>query len=407
MMGRRGGVSRKRRSLTLAAAAVVAMASIVAGTIAATHSLTPAGCIDDNDAPQGPDTCAGSIDGLDGATQVIVTADGASAYAVSFEDDSIVQFSRDSTGVLTPVGCIDDNDAPAGPDTCAASADGLNRPFGLAVSRDGESVYVASADDDAVVHFDRDPTTGALTWVGCIDDNDAPQGPDTCAGSTNGLDGAKSVAVSPDGRSVYVIGLEDDAVVRLARSTANGTLTPGNCIDDTNGADSCGAGFAGLNNPFAVAVSPDGTSVYAAVHGHDSIVRLIQNAGTDTISYAGCIDDNDSGLATCASSTDGLSGARSIAISPDGESLYVASEADDAVVRFQRDTGGGGLIPPAASTTTTPAPTHVPRPLTASTGRPRSQSAPMGSRSMPPRTRTTRSCASIAPPPARSPPRAA
>ena len=74
-----------------------------------------------------------------------------------------------------------------------------------------------SFDDDAVVRLDRDPASGALTPAGCVDDNDAPQGPDTCAQSADGLDAASSIAVSPDGESVYVAAVNDDAIVRLDR----------------------------------------------------------------------------------------------------------------------------------------------------------------------------------------------
>src|SRR6478735_7036341 len=38
----------------------------------------------------------------------------------------------------------------------------LARPFGLAVSPDGRNVYVTSNDSNAVAVFDRDPATGEL-----------------------------------------------------------------------------------------------------------------------------------------------------------------------------------------------------------------------------------------------------
>jgi hypothetical protein len=85
----------------------------------------------------------------------------------------------------------------------------------VAVSADGISVYVASADDEAVARFDR-TTAGALTPRGCVDDNDT--GADTCAQSADGLATATAVAVSPGaGTSVYVAGDGDDSVVRFDR----------------------------------------------------------------------------------------------------------------------------------------------------------------------------------------------
>ena len=335
----------RRRLLALGAAAVVATLVIVAGAFGAGFSLAPAGCVEDNDSPDGPDTCAAMTDGLNGASGVAISPDGTSAYAVSYIDDAIVHFNRDPAGALTPVGSIDDNDT--GADSCAADANGLARPFGVTVSADGESVYVAAAtDDDAIVHLDRNPTTGTLTWVGCIDDNDSPAGANTCAASGDGLDGAASVVVSPDGESAYAASFEDDAIVHFDRDPTTGALTWIGCIDsEPAGPDTCGVDSQGLRGARAVGITPDGTSVYVAAQSDDAIVRLIRNTTSGTLSNASCIDDNDTGLATCATEADGLGGARSVAISPDGASLYTVGESDDAVVRFDRDTGGGGLLP--------------------------------------------------------------
>src|SRR4051794_41959218 len=57
-----------------------------------------------------------------------------------------------------------------------------------------------------------------------VDDNDT--GPLACAASTDGLEGAIGSAVSPDGRDVYAIGRDDDAVVHLRRG-GGGTPAPG------------------------------------------------------------------------------------------------------------------------------------------------------------------------------------
>ena len=85
----------------------------------------------------------------------------------------------------------------------APTAMGSNGPHSVAVSPDGKSVYVASCDSNAVARLNRNTTTGAITQpagtAGCVSETGA--GP--CADG-HGLDGPESVAVSPDGKSVYV-----------------------------------------------------------------------------------------------------------------------------------------------------------------------------------------------------------
>src|SRR5947207_1687576 len=82
----------------------------------------------------------------------------------------------------------------------------------LAVSGDGKSVYAVSQDSNAVVRFNRNTATGAITQpagaAGCISETGA--GP--CADG-HALTGADAVTVSADGKSVYVT--SHSAVLRL------------------------------------------------------------------------------------------------------------------------------------------------------------------------------------------------
>ena len=118
-----------------------------------------------------------------------------------------------ATGDLTPEGCIEDNDA--GPDDCTVSlaADGLEQVREVVVSPDGKA-SMQSGSDEAVVPLRRNTANGNLAYIAaCISD---PTSVEAC-GNTAGLDGASSIAISPDGTSVYVGSEVDDAVVHLGR----------------------------------------------------------------------------------------------------------------------------------------------------------------------------------------------
>jgi DNA-binding beta-propeller fold protein YncE len=269
----RGGTQPGRRVTTLLLVCLATSVAIAAGAraVGPTTTLTPQGCVDDNDS--GDDACAWSTNGLDAAHSVAVSPDGESVYAASLGDNAIVHLSRSATtGALTPAGCVDDND-PEGPDACAQSTDGLEGAASVAVSSDGESVYAAGLLDDAIVGFDRNTTTGELTPAGCVEDDDTGDG--ACAQSTDGLDGPSSVTVSPDGRSVYAASFTDDAIVRFDRDTTTGALTPASCVNDNDtGDDACALSTDGLGGPSGVAVSPSGSSVYAASVFDSAIAHL-------------------------------------------------------------------------------------------------------------------------------------
>jgi len=118
-----------------------------------------------------------------------------------------------STGSLDPEGCV--AGTASNPDGCAQTAKGLDGPYSVAVSADGKSVYVAGTSDSAIVRFNRNATSGALTPNGCV--ADPVNNPDGCTKTAPGLDNADWVTVSPDGTSVYAVGGGDNAIVLFGR----------------------------------------------------------------------------------------------------------------------------------------------------------------------------------------------
>ena len=222
----------------------------------------------------------------------------------------------------------------AGP---CADGHGLDGAYSVAVSPDGKSVYVASYSGSAVVRLVRDTTTGAISQpagtAGCISGTGA--GP--CVDGF-GIDTPESIAISADGKNVYVASFSRDAVVRLIRDTTTGAITQpagsAGCIGETG--SPCADG-RGLNGVFSVAISPDGKSVYVASYTGSSVMRLVRDTTTGAITQpagtAGCVSEDGSG--PCADGH-GLALPTGVTVSADGKSLYVASANSDAVARLNR-----------------------------------------------------------------------
>jgi DNA-binding beta-propeller fold protein YncE len=265
----------KRRACLVLVLATLALLLVTAGALAVTGDLTQpagtAGCISQTGA--GP--CADGH-GLDGAGGVAVSPDGKSVYVVS-SPSTVARLNRNTTtGAITQpagiAGCI--SETGAGP---CADGHGLNGAGAVAVSADGKSVYVASFSIDAVARLVRNTTTGAITQpagaAGCVSETGA--GP--CADG-HGLIGASSVAVSSNGKSVYVASYNSNAVARLDRNTTTGAIAQhagsAGCVSEAAfGAEPCADGHA-LGGPSGVAVSADGKSVYVASHGSYAVARF-------------------------------------------------------------------------------------------------------------------------------------
>lgn len=318
-----GGITVSPDGANVYAAALLGNSITTFNRDAVTGALTYAGCIAD----AGANGCnSPTHDSMEGAEDVVVSADGANVYVSAFSSNSVTSFTRDpGTGVLTYAGCI----ANGGDSGCDAPAhDSLTNLYGLAIQ--GANVYAAGGD--SVSTLTRAPGSGVLTYTGCIA-NDGDNGCDTAIHDS--LDGAYGIEVSPDGASAYATATNSNSVTSFTRNSATGALTYSGCIANTGSTGCDIATHDSLAGAQGIGISPDGASVYTTASGADSVTTFAREASTSALTYIDCIAD--AGANGCEPAAhESLDSAYGLAISADGASVYAASANSNSVTTFTR-----------------------------------------------------------------------
>jgi 6-phosphogluconolactonase (cycloisomerase 2 family) len=240
----------------------------------------------------------GGVDGLTDGVSVLVSPDGKHVYVVALTDSAVSVFGRDSaTGALTFVEVQKQG---------TGGVTGMDQPSEGTITSDGAHLYIASPSDNSIAIFSRNPTTGALTFVGNVQNG--------VAGVT-GIVGASAVAVSPDAQYVYVGGNGDVAVFQ--RNAITGLLSEVQVPSRGGG---------------PMALSSDGNFAYAfdTTTSDPAIDVFRRDSGTGFLTF---VEDHVEGQGGVF----GLNGDHGgLAITSDGSSLYGAANTDDAIAVFRR-----------------------------------------------------------------------
>jgi DNA-binding beta-propeller fold protein YncE len=295
------------------------------------------GCIRDSGSGGACGSTGSGGSPLDGPGPLAVSPNGATLYVGeaghSAGQGSISQYSVAAGGGLTYGGCVSSNgsggwceDIPGNdPSILANVSEVVVNPVTAAV-------YTSSEIHGSVSRFATDPG-GQIHWRSCIGELSTTG---TCAGTPGGsespLELAEGMAISPDGRSLYVASTRG-AVSHLVIEP-DGSINWQGCITD-DGSRGCselpGIGTP-LNEARGVAVSPDGENVYVA--GKTAISSFTLDAA-GRLSFQGCLSsDAMPGCTDMPGSP--LSGGARVAVSADGGSLYVTGSSSNTLLHLRR-----------------------------------------------------------------------
>jgi DNA-binding beta-propeller fold protein YncE len=254
-----------------------------------------------------------------GGQRVTITGDHlAGASQVMFGTSPAIDFWQVSNTEITAVapphaaGAVDVTVTAPGGTSAPNGGDAFTFLSPAATGGAGGTAYVGTHDAQVWQY--------AVTGGGLL----SPMSPASASGA-----GSAAVAISPDGRSVYVLDATPNNRVFQYDVGADGGLTPKPQPTVETGPI-----------PTGIAVSPDGRSVYVADDGStDGSAGITQyDVGPD-----GSLTPKVPALVASAPHPSG------VAVNPDGHSVYVTSISNSVISQY--DVGTGGLLTPKAPPT--------------------------------------------------------
>lgn len=262
----------------------------------------------------------GGVSGLTGVSDVVVSADGKFVYSAAYGSSTIACFERNTiTGQMTYKSKITQS---------VGGVTGINAAFSLVLSPDNKNLYVASPTSNSVTGFSRNTTTGELSFVNTI----------TTGNTAMKIGGFVSVSISPDGKWVYGIGGSGTkGLAVFKRDNVTGIISF--LEEKANGADGhlLDQDFSPTNSPIKnIATSKNGRWLYVTATISNTVTLFEVNPTTGSLTQKQVLRDGVNGV-------DGLQGASSLLLSPDGKYLYISGQKETSIGYFSINELNGEL----------------------------------------------------------------
>ena len=243
------------------------------------------------------------VDGLSGTNDLMLSPDQNHLYATGFWDNAIAVFERNpSNGELEFIASYKDG---------ANGIDGLQSITGITISADGNFVYAAGNEDNAIAIFNRNIANGNLTYVGLVKDG---------LNGVEGLGGIKKIRISADGLHLYGVSDVDNALVHFERNVTTGLLM-------FTGLYQNGGSIEGLEGATDLQISGNGEHLYVTAETENSITAFQRDVNTGILTFQQIQVDGEG-------EANGIAGANSVIVSQDGRYIYASGPADDAIAVF-------------------------------------------------------------------------
>jgi len=260
-----------------------------------------------------------NLSGLEGASGLIYLDHGNKVIITGFYDGALTIFSRKNKDYSFKETISDglsyervfDSEVPVG----ELDSLGLLGAWDIIKTLNEKQLLVTSYMSNAISIFDITPD-GEVIFNRTVKDAKPLE---------DDLGKPISLALSPLNDELYVLGFEKHQLTIFERSK-EGDLLVKQVLK--NGVD----GIKQFVNPQKIVVSPDGRFLYIACAGSNSIV-IFHKLDTGQYTLLQVINNSDIGGS-------GLEGAGSLAISPDGSTVYAAGESGIGLYLFRAGSNG-------------------------------------------------------------------